>query len=133
MVADYALTVGVITSALVWMLQYVKQKDWMRTAFGAVPLVALLGYCLRGNDTFFPMALCNLYLFTVSVYRLRLGIRKNDLGLINTAMFMMAALIVARFFDREIEFVLKGIVFILIGIGFLVTNFVMLRRKGGAA
>jgi hypothetical protein len=72
-------------------------------------------------------------LLVVSVTRLMIGIRTNSLGVINTGMFMLAALIVARFFDSEINFVIKGVVFIFIGIGFLVTNVVILRRKGGAA
>ncbi len=59
------------------------------------------------------------------------GIRANDLRLINIGMLMLAVLVLARFFDSDINFIIKGSVFIVIGMGFLVTNFVILRRKGG--
>jgi len=51
---------------------------------------------------------------------------------VNTGMLMLAILIIARFFDSEISFVIKGLVFIAVGIGFLVTNIVLVRQKRGA-
>jgi hypothetical protein len=75
------------------------------------------------------MLLFNVYLFIVSVTRLIIGIRTNNLSVMNTGMLMLAALILARFFDSEIDFVIKGLVFIFIGIGFLTVNVVTLRRK----
>lgn len=130
---DYILTLFLIGTALLIFLQYIKRKDLMRALFGALPLVALVGYALGGTSVIFPIVLFNIFLLVVSVTRIMLGIRINHLGVINTGMFMLAALILARFFDSEINFIIKGLVFIFIGIGFLVTNLVLLRRKGGAS
>ena len=44
----------------------------------------------------------------------------------------VAALIVARFFDSDLNFLLRGLIFIGLGVAFLVTNLVMLRRKGAS-
>jgi hypothetical protein len=41
-------------------------------------------------------------------------------------------LILARFFDSDIGFIVKGLVFILVGVSFLATNGWLVRRKGGA-
>jgi hypothetical protein len=43
-------------------------------------------------------------------------------------MLIIAFLIFLRFFDMEIEFVVRGIIFILIGLAFFVTNFLMVRE-----
>jgi len=51
---------------------------------------------------------------------------------VNAGMLMLAILIIARFFDSDIDFIMKGLVFIAIGIGFLVTNILLARRMGGA-
>ncbi len=130
---DYFLTLLLVGAALLMFFEYAKRKDLMKALFGALPLLALVGYAFGGTSVAFSMLLFNVYLFIVSVTRLMIGIRNNNLGVINTGMFMLAALILARFFDSEINFVIKGLVFISIGIGFLVTNVVTLRRKGGAS
>jgi len=46
---------------------------------------------------------------------------------------MLAALIILRFFDSDLGFVVRGLAFITVGIGFLVTNVVLIRRKGAVA
>ena len=96
-------------------------------------LLALIGYAFCGTSAVFPMLLFNGYLLFVSVFRLMTGIRTNNLGVVNTGMLMLSFLVLARFFDSDINFIVKGLVFIVIGIGFLVTNVVILRRKGGTA
>jgi uncharacterized membrane protein len=128
---DCVLTVFLAVAAIVMFLEYVKRNDLRRALFGALPLVALVGYAFSGIAVFFSMVLFNIYLFVVSLVWLRSGIQTKSLGVINAGMFMLAALIIARFFDSEINFILKGLVFIAIGIGFLVTNIVILRGKGG--
>jgi len=132
-IPDNILTFLLVGGALLLFFQYAKRQDWMRTLFGALPLLALIGYAFGGTSAVFPMLLFNVYLLTVSVFRLMTGIRTNNLGVINTGMVMLSALVLARFFDSEINFVLKGLVFIFIGVGFLATNIMILRRKGGAA
>lgn len=132
-IPDHMLTFVLLGSAMLLFFQFAKRQDWMRTLFGALPLLALVGYAVGGSSPVFPMFLFNIFLLIISVYRLMIGIQSNNLGIINTGMFMLATLVLARFFDSEINFVIKGLVFILIGVGFLATNVVILRRKGGAA
>ncbi len=132
-VPDHLLTFLLVGGALLMFFQYAKREDWMRTCFGALPLLALIGYAFCGTSAVFPMLLFNGYLLFVSVFRLMTGIRTNNLGVVNTGMLMLSFLVLARFFDSDINFIVKGLVFIVIGIGFLVTNVVILRRKGGTA
>jgi len=133
LILDSALTFLFVGGAILLFFQYAKKQDWTRTLFGALPLLALIGYAFGGNSPVFSMLLFNAFLLFVSIFRLMTGIRTNNLNVINTGMVMLAALVLARFFDSEINFIMKGLVFILIGIGFLVTNVAILRRKGGAA
>ncbi|MBI3997134.1 MAG: DUF2157 domain-containing protein [Candidatus Omnitrophica bacterium] len=130
---DYFLTLLLVGTAILMFLQCVKRKDVMGSLFGALPLLALMGYAFGGTSAAFSMLLFNVFLLIVSATRITIGIRTNNLGVINTGMFMLAALILARFFDSEINFVIKGLVFISIGMGFLMTNVVILRRRGGAS
>ncbi len=129
---DLLLTFSLIGGALLLCFRYALRQDWMRALLGALPLFAMIGYVLGGTSIAFSMLIFNILLLTVSVFRLVSGIRTNNLSVINTGMFMLSALILARFFDSEIGFVLKGLVFIFIGGCFFMTNVMILRRKGGA-
>ena len=42
------------------------------------------------------------------------------------------ALILLRFFDEDLGFVFRGVVFVLLGLAFLVVNLVLARKKGAA-
>ena len=46
---------------------------------------------------------------------------------------ILSALVLCRFFDSDLGFVLRGVVFIALGAGFLFTNFALLRRKRTAS
>ncbi|MBP2663509.1 MAG: hypothetical protein H6Q71_1457 [Firmicutes bacterium] len=59
------------------------------------------------------------------------GVRNQRIGVVNLGMMTIVALIVARFFDIDVSFVVRGIVFVLVGLGFLAANVVLLRRKAG--
>jgi hypothetical protein len=75
-------------------------------------------------------ALFDLFLFALGIGTLVIGLRGRRLGVVNAGMLVLAAVILCRFFDRDLGFVLRGVAFILIGVGFLVTNLVLLRWKG---
>ncbi len=59
--------------------------------------------------------------------RLVRGVRRQNLGTVNLGMFVVALLVVVRFFDSGFGFILRGLAFILVGIGFLVANIVLSR------
>ncbi|MEK7813948.1 MAG: hypothetical protein AAB296_09315, partial [Candidatus Desantisbacteria bacterium] len=98
--------------------------------FGLAPLLATIGYMCAVGSVIFPAILFNVYLFVLGIATITVGVQNGRLSMVNAGMLMLSALIVARFFDSDIGFVLRGIAFIIIGIGFLATNLVMIRRRG---
>lgn len=131
-IPDHSITLAMIATAMLLFYDNVKRKNWTISLFGAVPLLAMVAYLIRRQSTVAPLLIFNAYLFILSLSRIIAGIRNNNLAVINTGMLMLAILIIARFFDSDISFVIKGLVFIIIGIGFLVTNAMLARRIGGA-
>ncbi|MEW6100738.1 MAG: DUF2157 domain-containing protein [Candidatus Omnitrophota bacterium] len=129
---DHIITTAIVAMAMLLFYDNVKRKNWMVSLFGAVPLLAIIAYSIRGESTFLPLLLFNAYLFVLSVSRIIFGVRNNNLAIINTGMLMLAVLIIARFFDSDINFIMKGLAFIIVGAGFLATNLVLSRRMGGA-
>ena len=77
-------------------------------------------------------ALFNFYVFATGVALLVMGVRRHQLGTVNGGMLILSALVLCRFFDSDLGFVLRGVVFIALGAGFLIANFLLLRRKPAA-
>ena len=93
------------------------------------PIMVAVGWLLSTNDqTTVAILLANLYLFGFGIFYIQSGIRRRRIVLVNVGMFFIAALIIARFFDTDWSFITKGIVFVILGIGFLLVN-VALNRK----
>ncbi len=129
---DYAITLAIIGTALLLLFDNFKRKNILVTLSGCVPLLAIIGYFFSMQSVIVPLLIFNLYLLVLSLSRIIAGFRRNNLILINSGLLILAVLIIARFFDSGISFIIKGLVFIAVGIGFLVTNLLYSRRLGGA-
>ena len=129
---DYIITLAIIAAAVLLFYDQVKRKNITISLLGAVPLLAIIAYLVRGQSAILPLMIFNVYLFVLSLSRIIAGFRSNNFAVINTGMLMLAILIIARFFDSDVSFIIKGLVFIIVGAGFLVTNAILARRMRGA-
>lgn len=128
---EYSLAFSLLALLLVMgrKVMMVKTKNYL--LFGLVPLVAGVGYLLFYFDKSGINAtiLCNVYVLFLGVTGIRKGIRQGSLGVLNMGMLLVTFLITTRFFDMDFSFIARGLVFVLLGSCFLVTNWVMVRRK----
>ena len=112
------------------MVDMVRRKRYETLPFGLAAVLSAGVYLLTvtGGPGTAPLYLFNLYLLALGVLTLRRGLRKGHLGTVNGGLLLLSMLIIARFFDADLTFTLRGIMFILIGTAFLMTNIVMKRR-----
>lgn len=99
--------------------------------FGAAGAVVPTGYLLASvvPADLLSLILFNLYLAALGVGTLRAGLRGAELGTVNGGLIILTLMITARFFDSDLPFTLRGILFILIGAGFLAANLVARKRR----
>jgi hypothetical protein len=121
-------------SAIIMAGQEARVAGWTeldRVMVGLSPLCGVIGYALATTRDWgaFAQAIFNVYLFALGLGTLIAGFRGNRLGRVNAGLLALSALLVARFFDSDLSFLARGVAFIVVGAGFLVTNVVMLRRK----
>lgn len=88
-------------------------------------LVFLLGY----NTPIIGMVLSNLFVLGVGIFYIHRGNQLNQLGILNFGLLTLAALIVCRFFDLDLSFVTRGILFVLVGIGFFLANYQLIQKR----
>jgi drug/metabolite transporter superfamily protein YnfA len=99
--------------------------------FAPVVLVAW-GIAKQTKNSLLPSLLLNLFALALGLFTLIRGVRAGRVYEANLGMIVIAALALARFFDSEFEFVVRGIAFIAVGLGFLITNLVVFKRRGRA-
>ena len=95
-----------------------------------LPIVVLLGILMVQADLR-PLAIvaANLYLLAFGIFYIVKGVQLHSMRWVNLGMFFVSALIIARFFDIDLSFVLKGVAFVVLGLGFLGVNWWLGRRE----
>ena len=90
------------------------------------PIVYILCYILKVY-IFYDLAI-----FIIGVWYVSKGLTSERFLLVNFGLLTISIEIGYRFFDSSLSFIIKGIVFILLGVGFFVTNGIILKsRKNG--
>lgn len=124
-----AATLFPIAALTLWVYSW-SQKAWGEVILGAVSALAAVGWiAAMYKAEVFSAVLFNLYLLVLGIGTLVIGFRSRRLGTVNAGMAVLAAGILCRFFDSDLNFMVRGIAFILIGIGFFMTNLMLLRWK----
>ena len=70
-----------------------------------------------------------MILFVLSIFCIFDGARKIDLYNANVGMVTLCTLIVLRFFDSELPLSARGVVFLILGAGFLLFNLYLVKTK----
>ncbi len=86
---------------------------------------------IYGLGMAFPMigmGLTNLLILLYGIAFIREGARREHLGILNIGLLLITGLVICRFFDEDISFVLRGLSFLILGVGFFTANYMMYRR-----
>jgi hypothetical protein len=90
-------------------------------------------WCVTAPEQiWFSLLLLNLYVFALGVCVLVNGVRQDSLFNMNKGAALLALLFLFRFFDSDVDFVVRGIACILVGAGFLGMNLWVLRKRKSA-
>jgi uncharacterized membrane protein len=120
----------IITVAAVALLIYQKAKQTPITMRPAEwVFIVFIGIFFWGMSSPYVVIWINLLTLAIAVLTIREGAVRNHLGILNYGLLIITALIICRFFDINIGFVLKGLLFVLVGFGFFFANLWMIRKK----
>lgn len=127
-----AILLLVFARFLGWTL---RARAWSNLWVGAIPLLIMGRQAWLAADApeFVVILVFNMFLLAMGLAKLVEGFKTQQAGRANAGLLMVFALIAARFFDADIDFILKGILFVLLGAAFLMANIMLTRRRKGAA
>ncbi|GAA4236291.1 DUF2157 domain-containing protein [Postechiella marina] len=77
----------------------------------------------------FPVVFINVLILLLGIMAVKIGADKYHFGVLNYGLFIIVILIVCRFFDTNMSFVIRGLLFVSVGVGFFLTNYIMLNKK----
>lgn len=75
------------------------------------------------------VVLINILIFITGILTIRNGAKHKHLGILNYGLLIIMALVLCKFFDSDLSFVIRGILFVSVGIGFFVANYLMLNKR----
>lgn len=102
----------------------IKDMEPVAPVFIVFIVIFLLGLIVP-----FASILINLLLFAIGLLTIRKGGRENHLGILNYGLLIITMLVFCRFFDTDLPFIWRGILFVVVGIGFFMTNYWMLKKR----
>ena len=91
-------------------------------------LVFALTFML-GYFSGFSVVIVNILVFAVGLLTIREGARIDNLGVLNYGLLVIAALVICRFFDTDLSFVVKGLLFLVVGVGFFFANYRLIKSR----
>jgi hypothetical protein len=71
----------------------------------------------------------NGIVLAIGISEIKRGNKLNHLGILNFGLILITILITCRFFDTDLSFVIRGILFITIGLGFFLANYLMFKKR----
>ncbi len=115
----------ILTMYMIW---YNYQKDKTIKPISFTFLVFALIFSIGQYDVIAAL-LINLLVFAMGILTVLEGAKKDNLGILNYGLLIITALVMCRFFDTNISFVLRGLLFVGVGVAFFLTNMWMLKKR----
>ena len=130
-VATPEFLASTIISLLVLVLLYLHQRNRSLNHIKPIAPMFILFIIafLLGLSSPVAVVLINIYVFAIGVLTIWNGARQDHLGILNYGLLIITALVICRFFDTDLSFVLRGILFISVGVGFFAANYGMLKKR----
>ncbi len=132
---NIVLVVALYICVVLLLIRHFVDMSFAVRAFGACAPLALAGYlvALASHTSEFSAYTFNAYMLALAIGLMVQGARTDRLAVLNGGMGIFALWITARFFDADLSFLWRGILFIVLGAAFLAANMVILSRRRRAS
>jgi uncharacterized membrane protein len=123
-----AATVLSLAALIVLILQKKNQKP-ISVKPAELIFILFIGIFLIGLSSPLVTIFINILALGLGILTIREGARHHHFGILNYGLLIVTALITCRFFDTDINFVLRGLLFVGVGLGFFYANYRMAKEK----
>lgn len=89
----------------------------------------LILFVIGVYNPYSAQVLVNIFILILAIYTIREGAQADHLGRMNYGLMIFTLLIICRFFDTNLSFVVRGLLFVLVGLGFFAMNYRMIKKR----
>jgi len=127
---DYFILAALVVPAIALFVRAFREKRYLQCAFACMPILSILCYSFSsfGANPFVPVWIYNVYVLALGIICVVIGMRDKKLGLTNVGIFIMGIIIFTRFVDASLGIIVRGLVFIAIGICFILVNTILSKK-----
>jgi uncharacterized membrane protein len=119
----------VVLAAILYVrLQKIKRDNKLLSKSYVIPVFIAL-FILGNVEPYGAQILTNVFILVLAVYTIREGARADHLGRMNYGLMILTLLIICRFFDTDLSFVMRGLLFVMVGLGFFGMNYRMVKKR----
>jgi uncharacterized membrane protein len=113
------------------LLIYSYSKGWLKSfnLFQYIFILFTVLYVFGLNIPFIGTIVVNFIVLALGVTTIKIGADKFHFGILNYGLLIVTALVTCRFFDTNMSFVIRGLLFVAVGLGFFLTNYFMLKKQ----
>jgi uncharacterized membrane protein len=123
-------TLALFILSLLLLFRFLKRKTIpVNEIIQYAPLFFGLCYLASKGNELFPVIICNAYLLLLGIREIGKVNETDSIPRLNFGVLIIAILITCRFFDTEMSFIARGILFILVGASFFGLNYYMLKKR----
>lgn len=124
------ITIVLLISTILILIYNKKSSkfNWINL-FDYASLLIVFIYFISTVNNYLPIVLVNGIIFILGITMIKKGTDNLNFGILNYGLLIITALISSRFFDTEMTFVIRGLLFISVGVGFFATNYLMLKKS----
>ncbi|MBL4755372.1 MAG: hypothetical protein JKY52_17470, partial [Flavobacteriales bacterium] len=115
---------------VVMMFLFNRKGSWKDLKpFSFIFLLFIPTFIIGSNMLVIGIVIVNAIILALGLLTIKRGAKEDNLGLMNYGLIILTGLITCRFFDSDINYVLRGILFLILGLGFFGTNYWMLNKR----
>jgi hypothetical protein len=118
-----------------WLLYFIGKKIGYRNVLSKsyTFIIFLFLFTIGLSNPLISRGLTNILMLALGAYTIREGAMANQLWRMNYGLLILSLLIGCRFFDTDMSFVVRGLLFVAIGVGFFLMNIYMVRKRKAVA
>jgi uncharacterized membrane protein len=127
---EFYIAIFISLSAAALLALQIKSRSWNSTwLMDYIFVLFILIFIIGLYNSFAPVILINLIIFILGLLIIKKGANRNHLGILNYGLSIITALVICRFFDTDISFVVRGLLFVIVGVGFFTANYLMIKKR----
>jgi len=121
----------VLAIVAVGVLGYSHSKKWVKefNLFRYIFLIFSILFFIGMTNILVPTIIVNLLILALGLIAIKIGADRFHFGILNYGLIIVTALVICRFFDTNMTFVIRGLLFVIVGVGFFLTNYIMLKKQ----